>query len=366
MWEISIGQPLSKLTWKKVIPAQTIESEGKEREAGSASKIYNVQNCVKIWTTEEQKQIKEDSNRKEREPSQARKVFTYSWHPHSTKSFAQTQRFHSRFHWALGAFLPSKIRNFTSVSKTCKGKRPCNCSKVGGVWWLGEDCAREIWVSGHRFEACVWRRSETGLWARLFKYSKNRIQPDFGQVSSCQRVKEGRGPQVLCSSSLQKNTDANRRQTEIWYMAFWKTSRIYFWVSFCVQMLAAVNACVAEAIWPVWPIGIVDQFGLTVLILGFPLPVDVALIRLWLYMIYCKHATCIWHMYLQFSVSVQQGPRGDRTGIFKTANSEVQNALGAKVKAESIVHIWRTVCQFLTHNRHLIHLRQGDWWTDCV
>ena len=39
---------------------------------------------------------------------------------------------------------------------------------------------------------------------------------------SCQRVKEGRGPQVLCSSSLQKNTDANRRQTEIWYMAFWK------------------------------------------------------------------------------------------------------------------------------------------------
>lgn len=69
---------------------------------------------------------------------------------------------------------------------------------------------------------------------------------------------------------------------------------------------------------------------------------------------------------LQFSVSVQQGPRGDRTGIFKTANSEVQNALGAKVKAESIVHIWRTVCQFLTHNRHLIHLRQGDWWTNCV
>lgn len=45
-------------------------------------------------------------------------------------------------------------------------------------------------------------------------------------------------------------------------------------------MLAAVNACVAEAIWPVWPIGIVDQFGLTVLILGFPLPVDVAPIRL--------------------------------------------------------------------------------------
>ena len=127
---------------------------------------------------------------------------------------------------------------------------------------------------------------------------KNRIQPDFGQVSSCQRVKEGHGPQVLSSASLQKNTDANRRKTEIWYMAFWKLRGLtwlvfYFRVSLCVRMLAAVSACVAEAVWPVWPIGIVDQFGLTVLILGFPLPVDVAPIRLWLYMIYYKHATCI-------------------------------------------------------------------------
>ena len=53
-----------------------------------------------------------------------------------------------------------------------------------------------------------------------------------------------------------------------------------FRVSLCIRMLAAVSVRVAEAVWPVWPIGIVDQFGLTVLILGFPLSVDVAPRRL--------------------------------------------------------------------------------------
>lgn len=196
---------------------------------------------MKIWRTEERNKSR-GLNRKEREPSQARKVFTYSWHPHSTKSFVQTQSF---IHVSIGPRGISAFQNkkLYPCEQDLQSKRRCNCSKVGGVWWLGEDCAREIWVSGHRFEACVWRRSETGLWARLFKYSKNRIQPDFGQVSSCQRVKEGRGPQVLCSSSLQKNTDANRRKTEIWYMAFWKlrgsTSEFLF-VSRCWQLSTRV------------------------------------------------------------------------------------------------------------------------------
>ena len=139
---------LVQVDLKKVIPAKQLNRKAKK---GKQERIQDLQ-CTKLCEDLNNRRTKtnqEDPTGKRGSPAKHAK-YSRIHDIHIAPNLLR--RLKVSFTFPLGSRGISAFQNkkLYQCEQDLQSKRPCNCSKVGGVWWLGEDCAREIWVSGHR------------------------------------------------------------------------------------------------------------------------------------------------------------------------------------------------------------------------